>query len=284
MVAAASQWPVQAATFGATQWPQPPANNGTLQWPAGPPVTNGASQWPAGPAPLSVTQWPAGPPITNGATQWPAGPPITNGATQWPAGQPLTNGATQWPAATTTWPGPPPINNGSMQWPAGPAGFQMPPSGNVPSWQVSSSWRRYTPHRIHIVFSLHYMWSVYLVLDLVRYWKSSKSDHFYTINVDEIGTATSGAVGRFDYRSEGIQCLVYNKPRPGTVPLYRYWSGGNVIDHFYTTNPAEIGTTTRGRSGAHGYVSEGIAGYCLTWDHPPVPILLCSGNGPSLHH
>ena len=105
MVAAASQWPVQAATFGATQWPQPPANNGTLQWPAGPPVTNGASQWPAGPAPLSVTQWPAGPPITNGATQWPAGPPITNGATQWPAGQPLTNGATQWPAATTTWPG-----------------------------------------------------------------------------------------------------------------------------------------------------------------------------------
>ena len=43
----------------------------------------------------------------------------------------------------------------------------------------------------------------------------------------------------------------------------RYWSGGNVIDHLYTTNAAEIGTTTRGQTGAYGYVSEGIAGYCF---------------------
>jgi hypothetical protein len=41
------------------------------------------------------------------------------------------------------------------------------------------------------------------------------------------------------------------------VPLYRYWHGG-VSDHFYTTSAAEIGTTSYGAVGRHGYVYEGI--------------------------
>ena len=41
-------------------------------------------------------------------------------------------------------------------------------------------------------------------------------------------------------------------------PLYRYWNGH---DHFYTTNPHEIGTITRGRKGRGGYTSEGVACY-----------------------
>ena len=81
--------------------------------------------------------------------------------------------------------------------------------------------------------------------------------------MEEIGTAVPGTIGRFEYKSEGIQCLIYSKPQTGTVPLYRYWSGGQVIDHFYTTNPSEIGTTTNGQTGAFDYVSEGIAGYCF---------------------
>ena len=38
------------------------------------------------------------------------------------------------------------------------------------------------------------------------------------------------------------------------VPFYRYWNG---IDHFYTTNGKEIGTTVAGVKGHHGYISEG---------------------------
>ena len=37
--------------------------------------------------------------------------------------------------------------------------------------------------------------------------------------------------------------------------MYRYWNG---IDHFYTTNAKEIGTTKAGERGHHGYISEGI--------------------------
>ena len=34
-------------------------------------------------------------------------------------------------------------------------------------------------------------------------------------------------------------------------------------DYFYTTDSLEIGTTTPGEIGNHGYKSEGIAGYCF---------------------
>ena len=46
------------------------------------------------------------------------------------------------------------------------------------------------------------------------------------------------------------------------TPLYRYWNGA-VSDHFYTPNPYEIGTTTHGQVGRHGYVSEGVQSYML---------------------
>lgn len=42
------------------------------------------------------------------------------------------------------------------------------------------------------------------------------------------------------------------------VPLYRYARG--AYDHFYTTSPDEIGTTTPGSIGRHRYVSEGNVG------------------------
>ena len=44
-------------------------------------------------------------------------------------------------------------------------------------------------------------------------------------------------------------------------PLYRYYNSGSN-DHFYTTNFAEIGTTTPGSVGNFGYKYEGVAGYC----------------------
>jgi hypothetical protein len=96
---------------------------------------------------------------------------------------------------------------------------------------------------------------------LYRYWKSSLGDHFYTTNANEIGTTTPGAIGHHGYTSEGVAGYCFPQTSAGRVPLYRYWSGS---DHFYTTNPREIGTTTPGRTGNHGYVSEGVACYVIS--------------------
>ena len=89
-------------------------------------------------------------------------------------------------------------------------------------------------------------------------------DHFYTTNPNEVGTTTPGHVGRAGYKSEGIAgyCFPEKDTIPGTVPLYRYWKA-SVMDHFYTTNPNEIGTTTWGQTGNHGYVSQGIICYIV---------------------
>ena len=100
---------------------------------------------------------------------------------------------------------------------------------------------------------------------LYRYWKGSVRDHFYTRDSSEIGTVTSGQVGKHGYVSEGIGCHIGTRQIYGSVPLYRYWKA-SVSDHFYTTNAEEIGTTTPGQTGNHGYVSEGVAGYCFP--HP----------------
>ena len=95
-----------------------------------------------------------------------------------------------------------------------------------------------------------------------RYWNPHSNDHFYTTNINEIGTSIKGLKGHHSYISEGTECLLFTRQVKGTVPLYRYWKSA-ISDHFYTTNSHEIGTTTPGKTGNHGYVSEGIAGYCF---------------------
>lgn len=97
---------------------------------------------------------------------------------------------------------------------------------------------------------------------LYRYWKPSGSDHFYTTNIHEIGTATPGRMGKHGYKSEGIVGYCYPTRAPGTVPLYRYWKPAG-LDHFYTTNIREIGTAKPGTCGRHGYTAEGIQCYVL---------------------
>ncbi|CAI8021646.1 hypothetical protein GBAR_LOCUS12817, partial [Geodia barretti] len=98
------------------------------------------------------------------------------------------------------------------------------------------------------------------IVPLHRYWKLEKTDHFYTINDNEIGTIEYGQIGKHGYVYEGIQCQIYEEEVEHSVPLYRYWKSANS-DHFYTTNPKEIGTVTPGEIGNHG--SEGIVGYCF---------------------
>uniref|UniRef100_A0A7M5WJ62 DUF5648 domain-containing protein n=2 Tax=Clytia hemisphaerica TaxID=252671 RepID=A0A7M5WJ62_9CNID len=97
-------------------------------------------------------------------------------------------------------------------------------------------------------------------IPLYRYWRRYWSDHFYTTNIREIGTARRGQRGRYGYVSEGITAYCYPSSRQGLIPLYRYWKA-SIVDHFYTTNIREIGTSVRGKYGHHGYKSEGIVCY-----------------------
>ena len=47
-----------------------------------------------------------------------------------------------------------------------------------------------------------------LTVPLYRYWRSAVADHFYTTNIDEIGTIKPGQVGKYEYVSEGVACYV----------------------------------------------------------------------------
>ncbi len=95
------------------------------------------------------------------------------------------------------------------------------------------------------------------IVPFYHYWNGV--DNFYTYDETEIGTTTPGFTGNYGYQPQGITCQVLLSPYGGTVALYRYWNGN---DHFYTANPAEVGTTTPGEIGNYGYRSEGIAAFC----------------------
>ena len=86
-------------------------------------------------------------------------------------------------------------------------------------------------------------------------------DHFYTTNVNEIGTTTPGMTGKGAYKYEGVACSLLSTSGSNLAPLYRYW---NLKEHFYTQNKDEIGTITLGVTGKYGYTYEGKAGYCYT--------------------
>ena len=89
---------------------------------------------------------------------------------------------------------------------------------------------------------------------LYRDLNAALNDHMYTTQ----NHIMSG------YRREGIAGYCHPSPSPGTVPLYRYFNSG-ITDHFYTTDATEIGTTTPGADGLHGYRSEGVA--CYVFSH-----------------
>ena len=86
---------------------------------------------------------------------------------------------------------------------------------------------------------------------LHRYWNVGLGDHFYTTDWAELGN------GGWGWVYEGIACHVYAAPTPGappppnSQPLHRYWNG-EVANHFYTTNFAELG------AGRDGWVYERV--------------------------
>ena len=92
------------------------------------------------------------------------------------------------------------------------------------------------------------------VVPLYHYWRSAVSNHFYTTFSSEIGITTPGVTGHHGYISEGITGYCFPSAVAGTVPVYHYWKG-SVSDHFYTTNAAEIGTTTNEHAGGTAWIS-----------------------------
>ena len=108
-------------------------------------------------------------------------------------------------------------------------------------------------------------------VNVYRYWLNGEN-HFYTTNGAEIGVTTAGVLGNHGYVSEGVGFKIETENIAGTVPLYRYYSS-SAVDHFYTTNANEIGVTTAGLTGNHGYTSEGVLGYCFdTYQPDTVPL------------
>lgn len=80
-----------------------------------------------------------------------------------------------------------------------------------------------------------------------------KRRKFYTNNKEWIERECPGA-NQFNDQDEKNP----TSDQVTLVPLYRYYNGK---EHLYTTNAQEIGTTTHGQKGHHGYKSERIAGY-----------------------
>ena len=100
------------------------------------------------------------------------------------------------------------------------------------------------------------------IASLYRYWNGQERNHLYMTIACEIGVTLHGQIGNNGYICQGVQCYLYVHQVPKSVPLYCYLQE-TVKDNFYTTNSLEIGTTTPGEIGNHGYKSEGIAGYCF---------------------
>ena len=105
---------------------------------------------------------------------------------------------------------------------------------------------------------------------LFRYYHEQLVDHFYTTNAGEISTTTPGVIGNHGYRSEGRAGYCFSSQVPNTIPLFRYYNP-TISDHFYTTNSMEIGTTTVGQVGRHGYRFERIECYVHPRSTPYVP-------------
>jgi hypothetical protein len=93
-----------------------------------------------------------------------------------------------------------------------------------------------------------------------RYYHKKHRDHFYTTKADEIGTTTPGEKGNHKYKYEKAAFHIFTHQHGGLVPMYRYYHDSDN-DHLYTTNAAEIGTTTPDSKGHHGYKFEEILGY-----------------------
>lgn len=108
-----------------------------------------------------------------------------------------------------------------------------------------------------------YQWNID-VLPFHRYYlkqSDTNQNHFYTTNAEEIGTIKYQDKGKYGYINEGVAGFCLKESQYRSIPLYRYYNN-DILDHFYTTNAQEIGTTTLGEV-KKGYKYEGVACHCF---------------------
>jgi hypothetical protein len=84
---------------------------------------------------------------------------------------------------------------------------------------------------------------------MYEYWNPTIGDHFYTIDINEIGQYPTNG-----YTFEGVAFRVFDTQEPGTTPLFRYYNF-QVGDHFYTADWNELGY------GNFGWYFEKVEGY-----------------------
>ena len=84
---------------------------------------------------------------------------------------------------------------------------------------------------------------------LYQYWNPYIGDHFYTIDIDEIGAYPTNG-----YTLERTVCNVFDTQETGTTPLFRYYNYPSG-DHFYTTDWNELGY------GAYNWYFEKVEAY-----------------------
>ncbi len=91
-----------------------------------------------------------------------------------------------------------------------------------------------------------------------RFWSASSGAHFYTLEEAEKDKLLRSYAGIWTY--EGIAFYAYPDGRQpaGTMPVYRFWSGG-LETHFYTTSDTERFKLISSYAGTWDY--EGAAWY-----------------------
>src|SRR5476649_2711958 len=106
---------------------------------------------------------------------------------------------------------------------------------------------------------------------LYRYYNPKQGKHYYTTNFAEYGNGASG------WYLDGPQCLVFDHPDRGLIPLLRYYNVSSG-DHYYSNNFRELG------QGANGYKFEGNACYIAQNPRPGLVPLLAFLNSRTGEH
>ena len=93
----------------------------------------------------------------------------------------------------------------------------------------------------------------YQSIPFYRAYNLKTTDHFYTIDINEMNYAVGGG-----YTYEGPVFRVFASSVAGAVPFYRMYNTA-VGDHFYTTSVGEVQYAATG-----GYVWEGAVAYIFS--------------------
>jgi hypothetical protein len=91
-----------------------------------------------------------------------------------------------------------------------------------------------------------------------HYYSHKLKDNYYS--TAPLTAQTAPDLISADYLYGEVLTFISKHQKSGLVPVYSYYSPTSK-DHFYTVNTREIGATTVGQAGSHGYICKGILGY-----------------------